>query len=79
MAEYIKRRDALKVLEEMATIEDGLEAMHNLLAADVVEVVRCKDCKYSDADGVKNAFLCSRKMLGMVRDNDFCSFGERRC
>ena len=40
MAEYIKRIDALKVLEQMETIEDGLDAMHNLPAADVVEVKR---------------------------------------
>lgn len=42
------------------------------------QVVRCKDCKHrSDALDCGN-YLCNRKMLGMVRPNDFCSFGERR-
>ena len=79
MAEYIKRRDALKVLEEMEDIERGLSAMHDLPAADVVEVVRCKDCKYNcDEDITGKYILCNGKMLGMVRAEDFCSFGERR-
>lgn len=48
-------------------------------SADVVEVVRCKDCKYScDEDITGKYILCNGKMLGMVRAEDFCSFGERR-
>ena len=45
---------------------------------DAVPVVRCKDCKYSayGTDGWN--YLCNRKMLGLVRKNDFCSFGERK-
>lgn len=46
--------------------------------ADVVAVVRCKDCEYR-ADGTdKGHYLCNRKMIGLVRPDDFCSFGERR-
>ena len=44
--------------------------------ADVVEVVRCKDCKYlmfSDLYGE-----CSRAHLGIVRPDDFCCYGERK-
>lgn len=47
-------------------------------AADVVEVVRCKDCKHSADETDGGNYLCNRKMLGLVRPNDFCSFGERR-
>lgn len=48
--------------------------------ADVVPVVRCKDCKYayinsfSAASGVA---LCSSSAKVMQQD-DFCSYGERR-
>lgn len=39
--------------------------------ADVVEVVRCKDCKYKE-----------RERCGLtrytVREYDFCSYGERK-
>lgn len=43
--------------------------------ADVVEVVRCKDCKhfrFSDMYGE-----CSQAHMGIVRPDDFCSYGER--
>ena len=45
-------------------------------AADVVEVVRCKDCKhlmFSDMYGE-----CSQAHMGIVRPDDFCSYGERK-
>lgn len=43
---------------------------------DVVEVVRCKDCKhlmFSDCYGE-----CKRNHLGIVRPDDFCSRGKRK-
>ena len=44
----------------------------------MAELVRCKDCDHrSDVLDCGN-YLCNRKMIGMVRPNDFCSFGERR-
>lgn len=46
------------------------------LTADVTEVVRCKDCKYlmfSDMYGE-----CSQAHMGIVRPDDFCSYGERK-
>lgn len=46
-------------------------------AAPGFDLVRCKECKYrADALDCGN-YLCNRKMLGMVRPDDFCSFGER--
>ena len=44
--------------------------------AEVVEVVRCKDCKhlmFSDMYGE-----CSQAHMGIVRPDDFCSYGERK-
>ena len=56
MSEYIKREDAIEwiksIREENSTIEEaeGLiiaeDAIANLPPADVVEVVRCKDCRW---------------------------------
>lgn len=45
---------------------------------DAVEVVRCKDCKraYKRKPIDKTAVLCELFGAGM-KDNDFCSFGER--
>ena len=53
-------------------------AAKDLVANGVVPVVRCKDCKWwdnnSDLPGCVNEFnglVCSRQ-------DDFCSYGERR-
>ena len=48
--------------------------------ADVVEVVRCKDCKYMtehyDVDGNAPYWTCSEWDSGTDYDG-FCSYGER--
>lgn len=48
---------------------------------DMVEVVRCKDCKYFDSgtneDG-KLFFKCLGWVYGGTSEDDFCSHGERR-
>ena len=58
-------------------------ALEEVPSADVVEVVRCKDCVFGivpDQDGnLKSRFCYNRNGLDApVRDNDYCSFGERR-
>jgi hypothetical protein len=47
--------------------------------ADVVEVVRCKECKHR----IEGAKMCAHpKAIGWdaiePEDDDFCSYGERR-
>ena len=46
---------------------------------DAVEVVRCKDCKHFGpfAEPYNTAGLC-RVIVGIHRENDFCSCGEVR-
>ena len=49
------------------------------LSADVVEVVRCKDCIHRDPEDKKCD--CSFQAKGGIfpmDDDDFCSYGERR-
>lgn len=49
--------------------------------ADVVEVVRCKDCKYSEETepvfGIVD-YTCKRLLTNCLSAEDFCSYGERR-
>ena len=52
---------------------------------DVVEVVRCKDCKYSEvADNGRfhNKIYCLQpapiKQIVETEENRFCSYGDRR-
>ena len=56
------------------------KAIRQTAAADVVEVVRCKDCVYWDGTGYRGR--CEAPENGLIRDytnnDDFCSYGERR-
>ena len=45
--------------------------IHLMPAVDVVEVVRCKDCKHY-------LFCCRTIRTGGNRPDDFCSYGERK-
>lgn len=50
-------------------------AIEEAPAVDVVEVVRCKDCKWYVVHGLE----CHRPHCnGYMGMNDFCSYGERR-
>ena len=86
--EYIERQraivDACNSLElypsEYAKLED---ALNRIPTADVVEVVRCKDCKwYSELVCGEGKLLgsqgwCNEVMARPMLSNGFCSFGER--
>ena len=62
-------------------LSDVRQAIAQTPAADVVEVVRCKDCKHLYSDEKVN--VCVKKgMILSVFDADitkhFCSYGERK-
>ena len=76
-----------ETLEEKALIEwckdECIRQAYCMPTADVVEVVRCKDCKYYD-DGEceyhsepKEQRMYERWTVD-VNENDYCSYGERR-
>ena len=85
MADYIRRR---KVEFELcggnlpekykAFVRRVLNDKNLVPAADVAEVVYCKDCKYGDYDSKSNgAMVCLRTNDGFWRkETDFCSYGE---
>ena len=63
-------------------LNDIIEVIDTQPTADVVEVVRCKDCKHYEwadnrAFGMPTKY-CSWTGFEDVDDNDFCSRGERR-
>ena len=61
-------------LNECACI---IEVLDELPTADVVEVVRCKDCKFHFKLN-ENEYRCTRGIPFYTTCNDFCSYGERR-
>lgn len=89
---YIKKSEAVDVIvkypyEIAGKTATAIKMIEDLPRADVVEVVRCKDCiharnmplglcylhtePYDNARGYKGDAVC-------VEPNDYCSSGERR-
>ena len=88
MSDYIKREDAIKTVYKLREYfkcwdrNDDIaikNALNAIPAANVVEVVRCKDCKSSYYDEETGAMLCDdiNGMVGGVCKNAFCSYGEK--
>lgn len=86
MAEYINREELLKDIEDSVRfstrngVSAELRGAHKIVdcirsatACDVVEVVRCKECKHYYHGTCTNDFA-----LNLMRENDYCSYGERR-
>ena len=80
--EYISREAALTALQDsdlFNTTERQLRAIRELPAADVAEVVRCKDCKNLVNTTINaNGFLICDISDMEIAPDDFCSYGERR-
>ena len=82
--EYIERQraivDACNSLElypsEYAELEN---ALNRIPAADVVPVVRCKDCHWRGREECAMFYRCEcGEQHTWETDDDFCSYGERK-
>ena len=97
MPEYISRDDLLNAINTNVAEAHGercsqlLEAILNAPTADVVEVVRCKDCKhrgdgvcpmcfeeYSASDDGEGYMVDDWITIDNTQDDAFCSYGERK-
>ena len=100
MDKYIERRAIIEKLNEIGgcdatdewsegwdkAIDTAVKAVEKLPAADAVEVVRCKDCKWYKVSKllVPNKFCFRLKdrngdLIGYnFSPDDFCSKGERK-
>ena len=93
MPEYIKRESLLETAKELAKGSFStpliIAAIENAPKADVVEVVRCKDCvnsremdKYEKnlyVSGCVGCTLHSKSYHSVIMEGDsFCSYGERK-
>lgn len=87
MTDYIRREDALKGVELFHCGWAEIEAVQvdyigRLPAADVAEVVRCKDCKYVRNLGFNfgglrhDSYFCVYNGPVSTGGDDFCSHGE---
>jgi hypothetical protein len=75
--EYIERSELIRYAEVELRMQGDLfrRAVESCPTADVVEVVRCKDCKYYDIF----ALACKKPNFnGWIGHDGYCSHGERR-
>lgn len=101
--EFISRTEAVKAANEWVSeacmapvmrVSRLLDKLQKVPAADVAEVVRCKDCEHAEqyerADGgagyycghPQNSFTYGerwdRAFKPAKEENDFCSYGKRK-
>ncbi len=92
MAEYIERERVLAIVGKMPldweygqAVADIYDIIKNAPAADVAEVIRCRECvsckhcypaKAIDEEPIEG-WRCERYGR-YVKPDDFCSYGERR-
>ena len=78
MAEYIEREALIKHIErsfvEIST-PFVVKEIKDFPNADVVEVVRCKDCTYCS----EHYNICHYGVGRDVKPDHYCGYGERRC
>lgn len=95
MAEYIDREAVKEIMKKYrcldCTNEKSLDCLlcqlhkpfteiSKIPTADVVEVVRCKDCKFRGTDDCLNSYYSEYEgaYVDPMDDDGFCSYGERR-
>lgn len=97
MAKYIEREKAFELVTDLAgqastksaysAFWKAANALKEIPTADVVEVVRCKDCKwYQEGNLLAPNKFCfrlehpteDRKIGYNYAPDDFCSYGEKR-
>ena len=84
MAEYIERDSAINaVYESFADGKSPYGALISIPAADVVPVVRCRDCihykpQQKSARWTSTTPMCSRSATIKMPPDGFCSFGKKR-
>lgn len=80
MTEYIKREDAIKAVtwlhDEFLPIDGVVDDIESVPAADVVEVVRCKDCVKANADSDERYMYCTKCHEYKLIDY-YCAEGRR--
>ena len=93
MAEYIEREDILRQMRNSKADKPPysnwdiahdccIDIAKNIPTANVVEVVRCKECLYKNEwanDGSYPDYnFCKHSGLWHLTDNHFCSYGIRK-
>lgn len=76
---YFNSRRNAETVKRIMEVDDSVP--NAATVCDMVEVVRCKDCKYldrTDCFGECSLFRDRDEPRGEMMPNDFCSYGERK-
>ena len=81
--DLISRQVAIELCDwyehDFSEVEDYFKLFNDELkklpSADVVEVVRCKDCTHAQEDRIYGGIWCKGDL---VHKEHYCSYGERR-
>ena len=85
MDEYIERATALKFILGLTIVDPVVEQyanavcyhLQNLPAADVVHVVRCRECKHYKPEEYFSPCVLPQG-IECAKPDDFCSYGKRK-
>ena len=82
MTDYISRQEAINSVWRAVELDNSYAMKHQIYtnlktipAADVGEVVRCKDCKWYNKSGCA---IYIADDTDKPTDNDYCSYAERK-
>lgn len=86
MSDYIKRKDARQAVRETCKnlnyltppVSQLTTAIDKAPSADVVEVVRCKDCIHNDQCKHRVVMWEETPINTWHKDIDFCSYGKEQ-
>jgi hypothetical protein len=83
--DLIDREQLKSTIRKMVEIpnETRAQVIGAINRAKVVDIVRCNDCKYKEIAPWYKGYRCGNPLYGMasvvaLKDNDFCSYGERK-
>lgn len=83
MLEYIERNSLIEFANNQKDKTLNANDIARFPAANVVKVVRCRDCKFNHLVQPNGTVHCSRESINGVgtafrKADDFCSYGKRR-
>ena len=71
--------------DQIALIDMACNDIEESPTVDAVPVVRCRKCKHKTEYFNSGKFVCKMKqcvvcgcVVGYIKDDDFCSYGERK-
>lgn len=80
--EYIRKKDAIDLINKISNLDLKAKggicvSLANLEKADVVPVVRCKNCKHHTYDEIFCCYWCEHEgMVREVKPDFYCGYGE---